>query len=64
MMLWVNSGRGQGIQIFNEIASSLYLYVLIVLTDFHGVNILRNELGWGLLFIVSFVVLINLGKLF
>ncbi len=64
MMLSVNSGRGQGIKIFNEIAASLYLYLLLVLTDFHGVNILRNELGWGLLFLVNFVVLVNLGKVF
>lgn len=50
----------QNMSIFNEVATSLYLYVLILLTEFMGDTGLRDEVGWGLLVLVGAVVGINL----
>ena len=49
---------------FNELAASVYLYIMMLLTDFWGENTLRDKVGWGLLFFLSVVVLFNLAKVF
>jgi hypothetical protein len=48
--------------VFNEIAASVYLYFLIILTDFHGRTDKREECGWSLMILATFVVFINLSK--
>ncbi len=48
--------------LFNEIAVSIYLYFLTILTDFHGKNDKREECGWSLMILVNFVVFINITK--
>jgi predicted membrane protein len=48
--------------LFNEIMVSIYLYLLICLTDFMGDNAHRDSLGWALLLLVAFTVLVNLVK--
>jgi predicted membrane protein len=48
--------------LFNEIMVSVYLYLLICLTDFMGDNAYRDSLGWALLLLVAFTVLVNLIK--
>jgi hypothetical protein len=45
---------------FNEVATSLYLYIVMLLTEFMGETGLRDKIGWGLLFLVGGVVCINL----
>jgi len=47
------------INVFNEIATSVYLYLMMALTDFIGENPLRNNIGWALLALVMIVVIIN-----
>jgi len=42
-----------------EISVSIYLYVLLSLTDFMGENTLRNELGWVLAILTGTIVAIN-----
>jgi predicted membrane protein len=48
--------------LFNEIMVSIYLYLLICLTDFMGENDYRDYIGWALLLLVAFTVLVNLVK--
>ena len=48
--------------LFNEIMVSMYLYLLICLTDFMGENDYRDYIGWALLLLVAFTVLVNLVK--
>ena len=48
--------------IFNEIAASAYLYIMLLLTDFWGESTIRNEIGWGLFFFLGFVVCVNVLK--
>jgi large-conductance mechanosensitive channel len=48
--------------LFNEIMVSIYLYLLICLTDFMGENEYRDSIGWVLLLLVAFTVLVNLVK--
>jgi hypothetical protein len=43
-----------------EVAVSIYLYVLLMLTDFLGVNTLRLEQGWALVILTTSTVIINL----
>jgi hypothetical protein len=50
--------------LFNELAASVYLYIMMLLTDFWGENNLRDKVGWGLLVFLSVVVLVNLAKVF
>ena len=50
------------IALFNEVMVSVYLYLMISLTDFHGENPLRSEIGYALLFLVVFTVLVNFLK--
>ena len=49
------------IQFFNEMAISLYLYMMLILTDFNYGKF-RNQLGWALLILVKLTVFINLMK--
>ena len=48
--------------VFNEIVVSLYLYLLLCLTDFSGLNPFRDEVGWALLILVIFTVFVNIVK--
>jgi len=52
----------QRMALFNEIAASAYLYIMILLTDFWGENELRNSVGWALLVFLIFVVSVNFIK--
>jgi hypothetical protein len=49
--------------VFIEIMVSLYLYVLITLTDYWGENNFREQAGTGLVAVVLFSVFVNLAKL-
>jgi hypothetical protein len=49
----------QRMSVFNEIATSLYLYVTILLTEFMGDIGLRDFIGQALLGVVGGVVLVN-----
>jgi hypothetical protein len=42
-----------------ELSVSIYLYVLLLLTDFMGENTVREELGWVLTILTGTVVAIN-----
>jgi hypothetical protein len=42
-----------------EIGISIYLYVLLSLTDFMGENTVREELGWVLTILAGSIVAIN-----
>jgi hypothetical protein len=48
--------------LFNEIMVSIYLYMLLCLTDFMGENDCRDFIGWALLQLVVLTVLVNLVK--
>jgi hypothetical protein len=48
--------------LFNEIMVSIYLYLLLCLTDFMGENDYRDLIAWALLQVVVFTVLVNLVK--
>jgi hypothetical protein len=49
--------------LFNEVAASAYLYIMILLTDYWGENLFRDDIGWGLLCLLSFIVAVNLSKI-
>jgi hypothetical protein len=42
-----------------EVSVSIYLYVLLSLTDFMGENTLREELGWVLTILTGIIVAVN-----
>jgi hypothetical protein len=42
-----------------ELSVSIYLYVLLSLTDFMGENTLRDNLGWALTLLTGSIVTIN-----
>ena len=48
--------------LFNEGAASIYLYIMMLLTDYWGENQFRDQIGWSLLFFLSFIVLANFTK--
>jgi hypothetical protein len=48
--------------IFNELSTSLYLYLMVLLTDFMGDTGFREEIGWALLILIGIVVAVNLFK--
>ena len=50
------------INLFNELAASVYLYLMMMLTDFQGENPLRDDTGLALLALVSLVVTVNVIK--
>jgi len=52
--------RDHRMSIFNELAVSLYLYLLMCLTDFHGWDNLREDFGLALFILLVFTLLINL----
>ena len=52
----------QKIIFFNELMTSLYLYLTLVLTDFNGENLLRDKIGFSLLVLMIFTVAVNLIK--
>jgi hypothetical protein len=45
--------------IFNELAVTLYLYLLMCLTDFHGWDNLREHFGFALFTLLAFTLLVN-----
>ena len=45
--------------LFNEFATSIYLYVMILLTEFMGETGIRDFIGQALLVVVGGVVAIN-----
>jgi hypothetical protein len=49
----------QKMSMFNEVATSIYLYVMILLTEFMGETGIRDYIGQALLAVVGGVVLIN-----
>ena len=49
----------QRITLIIEISVSIYLYVLLSLTDFMGDNTVRDELGWVLTILTGIVVAVN-----
>jgi hypothetical protein len=51
--------RDQIITWIIEISVSIYLYLLLSLTDFMGENIVRDNLGWFLTILTGSVVAIN-----
>jgi hypothetical protein len=52
------------INLFNELAASVYLYLMLLLTDFQGENLLRDNIGFSLLALVTVVVTVNAAKTF
>jgi hypothetical protein len=50
------------INLFNELAASFYLYLMLLLTDFQGENLLRDNIGLTLLALVSLVFTVNVVK--
>ena len=54
----------QRITLMIEISISIYLYVLLSLTDFMGENTLREELGWVLTILTGTIVAINVSIFF
>ena len=52
----------QYLALFNEVAATAYLYIMMLLTDYWGENLLRDDIGWGLLCFLSFVVAVNFTK--
>jgi hypothetical protein len=51
------------IMIINEILNTFYLYVDMLLTDFHGYDNMRDEFGWALVIILGLTVGINFLRL-
>ena len=49
----------QKMSMFNEVATSIYLYVMTLLTEFMGETGIREYIGQALLAVVGGVVLIN-----
>jgi EamA domain-containing membrane protein RarD len=43
-----------------EVSVSIYLYVLLSLTEFMGENTFREELGWVLVILTAIIVAINI----
>jgi hypothetical protein len=51
--------RDQIITWIIELSVSIYLYVLLSLTDFMGENTLRDNLGWALTLLTGSIVTMN-----
>jgi Na+/melibiose symporter-like transporter len=52
--------RGENIQaLLIEGCNSIYLYIMLMLTDFTGENPFREQQGWALAMLVSGIVAIN-----
>jgi Na+/melibiose symporter-like transporter len=54
----------QRLTLIIEISISIYLYVLLSLTDFMGDNTVRDELGWVLTILTGIVVAANVSIFF
>jgi len=54
----------QRITLIIEISVSIYLYVLLSLTDFMGDSTVRNELGWVLTILTGIVVAVIVSVFF
>jgi hypothetical protein len=54
----------QRLTLLIEASVSIYLYGLLSLTDFMGVNAGREEIGWLLVIITGTIVVINLSVFF
>lgn len=52
------------ITLFNEVMTSAYLYILMILTDFFGENSLRDQCGKTLVIMLAVVVSVNLLRVF
>ena len=52
------------ISLIVEATISIYLYVLLSLTNFMGENTLREELGWILSILIGIIVAINVSIFF
>ena len=50
------------ISVINEVAVSLYLYLMLCLTEFYGDASLRNEIGNAMLYLVLITVGLNVLK--
>lgn len=48
------------IDLFIEVSVSLYLYVLLILTDWWGTNVFRDECGWILVGLIIASLIANL----
>jgi hypothetical protein len=55
----MKDNRDQRITWMIEISFSIYLYVLLTLTDFMGENTVREELGWALTLMTGSLVVFN-----
>ena len=54
--------RDQYMALLNECAASTYLYIMMLLTDYWGENLIRDDIGWALLCFLCFIVAVNLSK--
>ena len=65
IMIYYNLIPGRldfSMNLINEVAASVYLYLMIILTDFQGENPLRDDTALALLALVSIVVTVNVFK--
>lgn len=62
MISWrpLSSSGDHWITLFNEVMTSGYLYILMLLTDFMGENPLRDKCGQALVLLLGIVVSVNL----
>ena len=60
----INNVWDQRLTLLIEASVSIYLYGLLSLTDFMGVNALREEIGWLLAVLTGTLVAINLSVFF
>ena len=56
----IEGSREHKMSIFNELAVTLYLYLLMCLTDFHGWDNLREHFGFALFILLALMLLVNL----
>ena len=61
--LLLMQGQGKDIVFFNEVANSVYLYVVMLLTDFHGDTSMRDQFGQALVLVLGVTVAVNFAKL-
>jgi hypothetical protein len=55
----IDGSREHRMSIFNELAVTLYLYLLMCLTDFHGWDNHREHFGFALFTLLAFTLLVN-----
>ena len=59
----INDPGDMRIMIINEFLNSCYLYVDMLLTDFHGYDAMRDDFGWALVILLGITVGINFLRL-